>query len=242
MQGLANLFYNQGCNVISGLLPGHWRKDSKAFYKMNDENWINAHQQWLELAKPLGKNLIVVGHSLGGLLSFRAALLHPEIISAAVLLAPALQLNSNLSRKIYFGNFLNLDLNQFSNQLNPFYRTEKPVRVGSYVEHLIKSTFKLVNPQKQIDRSLTYQLYKVPSFIISTEDDDVVSDVAIKNFYDFISSAKKGLFYAKNSGVFHDNIQRSTMDLLESDPVFWSNPHFDEQSAEIIQFLLPYLK
>ncbi len=242
MQGLANLFYQQGCNVISGLLPGHWRKDSKAFYKINEQNWVEAHQQWLNFAKPLGKNLIVVGHSLGGLLSFRAALLNPDFIQAALYLSPALELNPLMRSKIFLGDFLNVDLDQYSKNLDPFYKTAKPARAGTYVVNLILDSFSLVNSKKIFNRDITYQSYKVPSLIISTEDDDVISDSEVKNFYSYINADKNSIFYVKDLGVFHDNIQRSKIDLLEKDPDMWRNPYFSEQAEKITQFLLPYLK
>lgn len=149
---------------------------------------MDDHEYWLQLAQPLGKNLIVIGHSLGGLLSFRAALLNPESIRAAVLISPALELNFSLHQKILFGTFFNLDLNQFSKNIEPFYRTEKPARAGSYVEQLIDLTFSLNLSAKKIDRVETYGHYSVPSLIISTENDDVVNDKQIKVFFGAIST------------------------------------------------------
>ena len=157
----------------------------------------NAHQRWFEWAEPLGKNLNLIGHSIRGLISFRAALLNPEKIKAAVHLSPALESNLALKRKIYFGDLFNLDFDKNRKWLRFFYRTEKPARAGFYVSQLIRSVFSPMNSNKLFDRNGTYKLYHVLSLILSTENDNVVSHHEIKNFYYQTPDLKEKIFLSK---------------------------------------------
>ncbi len=230
MTGLSEELFSAGCNVIAPLLPGHWEKDIEAFYKISEIDWIEQHEKTVEWAAKLGKKISLVGHSLGGLLSFRLALLQPDRIHRLVLLAPALKLTAQTRFFSRLGSFLGI-VHVDRSAKTEYAQNSKSAVAGTYVQALIDSVF----VEK---RSNYYQKLKVPLFVISTESDETIQHQEVVRLSNSTQGFSRFLFYPKSALVYHDNIQRSRKDLEPDDPLAWENPDFRNMSQQIIKFIL----
>ena len=91
--GLA--FYQAGYNVLIPLLPGHgiagdWNKDNPPPLPENKQIYQKFGLQWLQVAKYLGKKVVVGGLSGGSTLAAWLALECPEEIDRTLVFAPYL--------------------------------------------------------------------------------------------------------------------------------------------------------
>ena len=72
-------------DFINLLLPGHGRS-VRAFRTNGKAEWENAVNELIRLLSKAYRRIIIVGHSMGGLLALNAARLMPDAISALLLL------------------------------------------------------------------------------------------------------------------------------------------------------------
>lgn len=92
---LAEALYKVGYNVLVPLVPGHgitgqWNSDNPPPLPENAETYQQFAQEWLQIAKPLGENLIVGGYSSGGTLAAWLAQEYAQEIEKTLLFAPYL--------------------------------------------------------------------------------------------------------------------------------------------------------
>ena len=230
MIGISEDLFAAGCNVIAPLLPGHWRKDPKALYKISEADWIRTHEKAVLWAADLGEKVSLVGHSLGGLLSFRMALLHPDKIHRLILIAPALKLSNQTLFFSNLGSFFRIDRTD-KGAKSEYEQNNKSAIAGIYVQNLIVNLFSKARLQ-------TYNNLQVPFFVISTANDETVQHDEVLNLIQQTQSKDNFILYPKGSPVFHDNIQRNRKDLDESDPLGWENPDFKNMSIQIQKFIM----
>jgi len=93
-------------NTIEVTLPGHIKsEDSEDFNSYKNwaienkpiatfDEWLEAMDNTLTLAKELGNKVVLVGHSTGGLLSVIAALKYSKVVDGLILVEPALQVQA----------------------------------------------------------------------------------------------------------------------------------------------------
>jgi len=89
---LLELAYERGCSVCAILLPGHGGT-GKDFGRYGLADWENHLQNELDKHKSAYQNIILVGHSMGGLLALNASLQKQNHIRGVVLIATPLKLN-----------------------------------------------------------------------------------------------------------------------------------------------------
>lgn len=230
MIGLSQDLFDAGCNVVAPLLPGHWRKDKTAFYKINESHWILVHQQAMAWASELGDQVSVLGHSTGALLSFKAALIYPEKIHRLVMLAPALKLTTKTTLLTAIGTAIN------SNRITKDAKSEyeqaaKSAVAGNYVQKLIDQTF-------ITGREQTYKSLSVPFLVASTENDDTISHSEVIELLKHAQVENQSIIYSKSQSIQHDNIQRNRKDLNPADPKAWENKYYQNLSQKIQNFIL----
>lgn len=93
--------FNRGAHVISLRLPGHHEIDPTNLDHVSGGDWLRAVDEAYGWAHALSDEIVIAGHSTGGLLALMAAAKHPNVIKHALVLAPALglsPLNSILAR------------------------------------------------------------------------------------------------------------------------------------------------
>lgn len=98
LRSIAKALYQQGNNVVVGLLPGHGKK--QADEDMQDPNladrWRQNFAEVVELSANLGENLYVGGFSTGGTVATEYALLNTKKIKGLMLFSGALALDSSV--------------------------------------------------------------------------------------------------------------------------------------------------
>lgn len=235
MQTMINYFYEKQCNVIAPLLEGHWRNDLRAFYKINYKDWKQQGLNTLNAAREMGDKIILVGHSTGGLLAFSLALEQSKAynIKGLVLFSPALKLRTHVKLFSKYGSRLNLNANSLTtshaNNPHPPQPTSeydmqlRPAMAGYHVQSFIESIFESGRTREDIYKSL-----KIPTLLISTENDSTIDHDEVLKMQSAQPSLFKLISYQKSSGIKHDNIQRTALDLEPSAPKTWSNPFFSE--------------
>jgi alpha-beta hydrolase superfamily lysophospholipase len=88
---VARFFAERGMAVYGLDHRGHGRSEGVRCYVERFEDYLHDLRQMVDLASIHGKPLML-GHSLGGLISFRYGLAYPETIAALILSSPYFQL------------------------------------------------------------------------------------------------------------------------------------------------------
>lgn len=236
-RGVSDYFFKKGCNVVAPLLPGHWQRNESAFHQLSHSDWIRQTQELVELALNLSENLILVGHSAGGLLAFNIAYQHPERVKALILFSPALQLTPKTVFLTRLGHLFNLSRRGKTGIDHDYDNYKKPACAGVLLMQLNRSIF---GPNDD-NRQLIYQNFKTPTLIFSTEDDDVISHRTLVDFQKANPKIVSLYSYPQGTGVFHDNIQRGPLDGASMAPLAWQNPFYDKLLLEMSHFLHPLI-
>lgn len=88
---LEEAVYGVGCTCVSVLLPGHGGGVCE-FVKSGVDDWQRHVQDEIDKIKRDHKKIILVGHSMGGLLALNASLVKENPIAAVVLLSTPLKI------------------------------------------------------------------------------------------------------------------------------------------------------
>lgn len=98
-------------NVLFPRFRGHGESDPKALDEIHHDLWLEQGREVLAAAKPLGKKVILMGFSLGGMVATRLALENPDDVHGLVLLSPAWDLGSGTRFVINIGDALGFSKN-----------------------------------------------------------------------------------------------------------------------------------
>lgn len=201
-------------NAIQLTLPGHIkdRADDK-YYEYVKENipfvtydkWLAALDSTLKLAKNLGKNTIVIGHSTGGLLAVIAALKYSELISGIVLVEPALQVQPLMTfGACVSGVVPDSVIKNIGKVIGANVREGVSLKMGCEVQKMadkfLKRKFiyqaslaKSGKPYIEDLRAYTYaaKKIKIPVLMLNNENDEVVSATANQYFFLGLAGRKK---------------------------------------------------
>lgn len=202
-RGMAHAFFNQGYNVVTLLLPGHWEKDLYSMKTTQEAQFVKEADMGFEMAKVLGDRVIVAGHSLGGLLAIEQGLKRsPREMHSVVLISPAIKLRDTVVLAARAGKALKLTGNTFTlSKPNGFDIPDYSPRAGLLLASLQKKI-----PANEL---------KLPVYLAFTWGDIVLDPGALKKFYENVKSpVKKIRTYGRFSGINHDNICQGGDDLL----------------------------
>lgn len=224
-KGIAQAYFEQGHNVVTILLPGHWEKDFYSMGQTTVEDWIAEADLGFEMALELGDKVILSGHSLGGLLATEQAQKRSSSeVEALITISPALDVNFATVMAGKAGSLLKLNGNTFT-----FSRPDG-INVPDFNPHGAYLTDKLA--KRVVQAKIEH-----PLFMCYSWRDKVLNISTLKKFYLNSPAAKKDWrTYSFFSGVHHDNIAQGPEDELTF-PVKQHNPDFPEMMADITQFL-----
>lgn len=223
-RSMAQAFYDQGYNVVTILLPGHWEKDFKSLDNTHFDAWTHEARLGLRLALELGETVIVAGHSLGALLGVQLALETPDNISGLVLTAPAVKVWDALLAACHAGDLAGIYGNQF------FLKKPDGIQVPYFTPVGALLVEKLAQKVRTLPASIT-----VPTFVAFTWADIEVDTPYLKKFFSRRSEILKTLSYRITSGVTHGNIGQSSDDI----PTYGNgtNPFFYSMMDKALRFL-----
>ena len=202
---MAPALHRQGFTVRAIRLPG-FGVPVDQMHQCTCEQWVqtlldNAHE-----LRDQKKQVIVVGHSLGGAVTLGAITRSPELFDAAVLLAPAVDVANNRSPLLPTRVWRRLGdlLLQFSNVYqspydrndcrDPEYRNPE-YKYPFSTRNIVQQTFRLMDQNLPAAESI-----KMPVLMILSRDDRVTDWVAAEKYFGRIGSADKQLKFYDESG------------------------------------------
>jgi pimeloyl-ACP methyl ester carboxylesterase len=180
---LAERLYKRGFNVMVPLLPGHWDKDTSRIDSASYLEYVEEQNTSVRIAKAMGQELILVGHSTGALLALRTAIEEPRV-AALVVSAPAFSLSPFTEAATSIGLALGLSANLVLGKADELNTPYFSAYAGEQVRKLIKLTRNENGwernkvPAGQSESGLYRKLFakvKAPSVLI-TDDGDLTID------------------------------------------------------------------
>jgi alpha-beta hydrolase superfamily lysophospholipase len=174
---LGDVFFKKGMNVLMPLLPKHWEKDIKSIDKVTAEEMMAEQEKAVALAKRLGKKVIVVGHSTGGLLAARTAL-RDRSVAGVMLYAPALELSNRTYAATAVGRTLGLSLNTLhwstpDAKTTPYFSPQAGREVGRLVQ-IVRDENAKVNTKtasaEDVYKSIGKQIDKPVALVVAKSE------------------------------------------------------------------------
>lgn len=196
----ANVVYEEGISYSAVLLDGHG-KSGKEFARSSMNKWIDTVDKEILIHKDNYENIILVGHSMGSLLSVLLTVRYKDKVKGIVLISTPLRIFVKFkmiitSIKVALGKVSEKDI------LAKYARKAFSVERSSLLTYVswiprYKDLFKLMT-------STTKILYKIniPTLIVQCKNDELVSYSSLKVFknklkndYQIVRLEKSGHFY-----------------------------------------------
>lgn len=192
--------YNKGFSYSAILLDGHGGSGKK-FANSSMKKWINSVEKEILKYKDKYENIILVGHSMGGLLSILLSLKYKNKVKSLILISTPLKVHVRFdmmisSIKIALGKIKDEDT------LTKYAYNALSVDRSSLVTYArwiprYKDLFELIVMVKRELKNIA-----IPTLIIHTKKDELVSNKSLnlfyknlKNDYKIINLEKSGHFY-----------------------------------------------
>lgn len=196
--------YNLGYNVINLRLKGHYEKDAQSLETVTAEQWIEQVNEVFSLAKALGDQVSIIGHSTGGLLAVHLALQKSIDIDRIILIAPALRVSQLRKFEAYFLSMLRISTETLQNFF--LSRANRPLS-GRAAWQVVRLSEMLRVSDPEVLEILSKEILT----IIDLENDNMVnSDVNQTLFQEIYSDgAPSGATYTevpKESGLTHADV------------------------------------
>lgn len=198
------------------LLDGHGQS-GKDFARSNKLKWIDSVEKEILKHKDNYENIILVGHSMGGLLSILLGLKYKDKVKSLVLIATPLKVFVRYkmivsSLKVAFGRVKEEDgLSQIAQKAISVERCSL-VTYLTWIPRYI-DLFSLITLAKKQLKNLN-----MPTLIVQSKDDELVSYNSLKVFKDKLKN-NYNIVNLEKSGHFHYE-QEELKDLLDKFRIF----------------------
>lgn len=190
-RGLAKRY---GCNLYLPRLQDHGRSSTESFLELTPKNYMDSALEALNIAKVLGKKVILLGCSTGATLGVYLAAHHKEDIASLLLYSPNIDLYDpnaqfltwpwglKLAQHLKGSQYNNVSYNEEGSQYwNAKYRLEGVVAVKGLINQTM--TPKVFN---EVDQPVFMASYYKNDEVC----DKVVSHTAMQNFYNTIATVQ----------------------------------------------------
>jgi len=195
-EDLADFAYAHNCSVLSLLLPGHGGT-AKEFRKFRLNNWERHLEDELARVSASYQNVILVGHSIGGLLSLNASLNKNFNIKGVLLLSSPLRLK-------YSPHTLSVGIQLYlfpkrTDEILEAYRKANSITVSSIFSYMFwlkqtRDVYKLIKKTASNLPAIT-----VSTTVLHSRKDELVSLKSADLFRDGLTNAEKKIITLNES-------------------------------------------
>lgn len=199
---LSRIAHKNNFSFSNILLPGHG-SSGRDFANSNKSQWIKALDDEILKFQYFYKNIILVGHSMGGLLSILSSLKYKDKIKGLVLISTPLRVfvKFNImisSLKIALGLIKENDF--LTNKANDAFCIERSSFL-TYITWVPRylDLFSLMISVKNVLRDL-----EIPTLLVHTEKDELVSCKSINIFKKHLGNDYKILNLKKSGHFYYD--------------------------------------
>ena len=205
----ASLLNELGVTVVAGDLRGHGRSEGKRGHIMNfGEFTEDVHMLVNEFGD--GERIFLLGHSMGGLISFRYACDHPEHLSGLILSSPLLGLRLEPPPwKEILGRIVSRLVPAFSmgNEIDPNLLSHDEEEVAGYVKdplvHDRVSARLFTEMVRMMDIVAVDRVnLTLPVLFLVAGGDEIVSPAHAKKTFEEIGSEDRE--YREYDGLYHE--------------------------------------
>lgn len=222
-----------GYSCVRYDLRGHGETDSKRGHIDSYEQFISDCEYVVDLAQALdpSKDVFILGHSMGGLVSVMAALSFPDKIKGQVLSGPGLRdlpavrgirkpMLSFISKVAPNLMLPNPVTNQICSDIEVVngYKADPLVLKKASARFLCEFT---VEASKFVDQNI--HQYDLPVLIVHGEKDSIVPVEIGQFFFDSIASVDKEFIVYE--GLYHEILNEKSRGLVMSDIIAWLDSH-----------------
>ena len=206
---MAELAYEHKCSVLSLLLPGHGG-EVKDFKKFGLDDWERHLESELRRVSASYEYIILVGHSIGGLLCLNTSLDKNLKIKAVVLLSSPLKLRYSL-KPLLIGMRLHL-FSKHTNELLDTYRKSSSITGASMFHYLfwrkqITDIYRLMAKTKANLPAVT-----VPTTVIYSTKDETVSPKSAGLFRDGLTNTDVNIIALhKSHHAFYPAVEKAVI-------------------------------
>jgi len=207
-EDLAAFAYQHKCSVLSLLLPGHGGT-AKEFTRYRLNHWESHLEREIKRVSASYQNIILVGHSIGGLLSLNASLNKDFHIKGVLLISSPLKLKYSL-RTLLAGIRLHL-LSKRTDEILEAYRKSNSIATPSIFSYLFwfkqtRDVYKLMSKTKS-----NLPAIAVPTTIINSRRDETVSLKTTGIFRDGLANANKIIVLNESWHSFYIPTERAVV-------------------------------
>lgn len=176
---------DNGYNTHTFTLSGH---DKVKLEKVTRKDWINDCEKEIEKLKKEYKNIIIIGHSMGGVLASFMAVKHEEV-KKIVLISPAFEYLGSIDGKP-----------KVVASLKNAIEIKKDRESKAYAKIAFKVSISVVKEFMKLVKEHTKDIYNVkcPILILQGDKDYIVPVDKISKIYDKISNKNKKIIIVKN--------------------------------------------
>ena len=229
MRKWALILNARGFNVIAPVLEAH-SPDGIAMMDVKAEDWENDVRFALDIAHQIGQNVLLMGYSLGGLLTVESDIKYPKEIHAIALVAPAVGINIPLASLSCVGKQL------IQTHFAAWVGRQVGIPVDDYIQEFVEGACPLREIIFQIDRSMPYGMVdsnnaesgphsesyeshmdrvysqiKTPTFMIYTDSDEIVDPNVEEQFLENISVKATVVHFDEKQPIGHLGINYDTL-------------------------------
>lgn len=230
---VVNYLVPKGYAIYGFDLPGHGKSGGEREFVKEFSDYtdtLTAYLQMIKAAQP-GKPIILLGHSMGGLISSYYLLDHSSDFRGAVISAPAIMVPDNinqvtiilakiLSKLAPKMGMLQLDANDISKDLEVVrvYLEDPLVFNGKTPVHLMAEMLKaMIRVNQEMEKITT------PLIIVHGSEDKLAYPKASELLYDRASSTDKTLKIYE--GLYHEVFNEPEREQVLGDVATWLEAH-----------------
>ena len=202
---LAEIVYEKGCSAMSILLPGHGA-GMREFVRVGMDDWERHVRNEIERVDGRYKKIILVGHSMGGLLALGASLAESRVAGVLTIATPL-----KINRKALYLKIRLLTSPQLKEARRAYLRATSIGRSAFW--HylvLIRSVLSLLRLMRQTRRRLSE--VTVPVTLVYSKSDETVDYRSAKIFEEGLSNSERAVVTLEQSWhTYYDAAERAVI-------------------------------